>query len=259
MKNFAMVILFLALTSAAQAYQEKLERIGNTLRGSWVSQESARVPIAGNFYAFNFTYVSKDLSCDDFAAKVHSMISDWNKYPNLNLYALTWCTVPADAKSSTEFIYAFDTWVPEAVPQVVPFLKDHQGVGFEGEPMNFSKVVGIDVNTVLSLDVLKGTALTLIHSAQSSKSYSGTDQWYPDNYARSKIIEQTQETVFLDFVARDFGGAEKTAFQQSLPSANFVGFSDFFTLHLEDSQIVDFWLGFGDTRSCKTQPCFSTR
>ena len=61
----------------------------------------------------------------------------------------------------------------------------------------------------------------------------------------------------VNYVAKDFGSDEAAAFQKNLPAANFVGFSDFFTLHLKNGDVADFWLGFGGQRSCKSSPCFS--
>jgi hypothetical protein len=217
----------------------------------------ASTPIAGNFYAFSGTFVSQDLSCDDFLAKVHGLIADWTAYPHLNLYALTVCGPTANAKSSTDFIYGFDAWVPAAVPEDQAFIKAHQGVAFQGRALDFYAVTSIDVNTELGLDQLSGTALTAVHETSFASTFSGTDTWYPDYSGRVKLIQQTNEKAFLDYVDDKCGASEMSAFKQALGSANFVQFGDFFTLHLADGRQVDFWLGFGSSRNCGTQPCFT--
>ena len=256
MKNFATVALFFALTSVAQGYQENIERNGDTVRASFSNGPSDRAPIAGNFFVHSRTLLDTTLTCDQFLAQVKVLISDWHLYPHINSYALTYCTVPQAGKTEIDFTYGVDAWSPEAPPIIQAFLKDHQGIQFAGQALDFYAVTAMDVKTVQSLGNLITGHLTMIHSAESWQSYSGTDQWYPDYVGKGKIIQQTDENVFLNYVGQKFGDAEKTAFQQALGSANFVTFSDFFTLHLESGQKVDFWLGFGSSRTCGTVPCF---
>lgn len=261
MKNFAAVLAFFALTSVAHGYQEKIVRDGDKLTGSWISDDaterSGRAPIAGNFYAYEGTILSTDLTCDQVSDKVKGLISDWHLFPRINLYALTYCTKPSGAKSQTDFIYALDAWVPEAVPVVPDFLKAHQGMQFLGETLQFFQVTSMDVNTTQSLGKLTGTSLKVIHSAQDSKPYSGTDTWWPDYNARADLVQQTNEGEFLRYIGQKFGCSEVDAFEQALKTANFVYFADAFTLHLSNAQTVDFWFGFGSTRQCKTGPCFT--
>lgn len=262
MKNFARAALFLALTSNAFGYQEHIVRDGDKLFGSWTSSDdaslrSAHAPIAGNFYAFDGTILSSDMNCDQVAAKVRGLTSDWHLFPHINLYALTYCTVPTNGKSQTDFIYAIDAWTPDAVPIIQTFLKAHEGIQFLDQTLQFYAVTGIDVNTIQSLGILTGTSLKVVHSAQNSQPYSGTDQWWPDYNSRANLVQQTDESKFLDYIMQKFGFAEVPAFQRALTTANFVFFTDAFTLHLSNGQTVDFWLGFGGTRQCKTGPCFT--
>ncbi|MFI5361607.1 MAG: hypothetical protein ACHQ49_06535 [Elusimicrobiota bacterium] len=267
MKNLALVAGLVALSSAAFGYQERIERNGDRVVASWISPAGAAVsgrepaekgPIAGNFYSFTGTFPTKDMSCDQFLANIHGLISDWNRYPHMNFYALSTCSGSTGGPSSTDFIYAVDAWRPEAVAEVQAFLNAHRDLEFQGQKLWFSQVKHLDVKTTLSLDVVKSNGgLRLILSSDARSEYSGTDQWYPANYAKAKTVVQTDLDAFLDWVGRDFGADQKTPFKEGLATANFVQFSDFFTLHLENGRKVDFWLGFGASRKCGAKPCFA--
>jgi|GEM_PF-3641685 len=267
MKNLALIAGLLALSPAAYGYQERIERSGDRVSAAQFSPADAVVagrgpvalaPIAGNFYAFTGTFTSKDLTCDQFIAASHQMISDWNLYPHLNLYALSWCSGQQGQQSSTEFIYAIDAWRPEAVAEAQAFLKAHRGLQFLGQTLWFSAVKRLDVKTTLSLGVLGANGgLKPIHSSDAWSEFSGTDQWYPANYEKAKIVAQTDLDVFMDWVGKTFGGDERAPFKEALVNSNFVQFSDFFTVHLENGQKAVFWLGFGSSRKCGAQPCFS--
>ena len=269
MKSLALSAFLLTLSSlvcgSAFGYQEHLIRNGtqvwDTLTASASDStafSSELAPIPGNFYAYSHAFLSTDLSCDQFLAQVKQLATDWNLYSHLNLYMLTYCRGTADSKPEIDFVYAIDAWVPAAVTEDQAFLKAHQGAAFLGEELRFQAVRSIDVQTILTLAKLTGSSLTAIHSATHVETFSGTDLWFPHYNARLKILAQNDKSAFLSYVMQDFGSSEATAFDQALAAANFVDFSDFFTLHLENGQSADFWLGFGGTKNCGTQPCFSS-
>ena len=267
MKNLSIIACLVALSSSAFAYQEKIERNGDDVRASWTSpadvsitgsELSAFNPIAGNFYAFTSTFETKDQTCDQFLAKIHALISDWKKYPHANMYALSNCSGQAGKGSTTTFLYALDAWRPDAVASVQSFLSDHRGLPFEGQTLWFSLVNKLDVKTALTLGNIKPNGnLTAVHAANAWSEFSGTDTWYPTNSAKSKVVLQKDLDVFLNWVAGTYGNDEKAPFREAVAGSNFVMFSDFFTLHLENGKTGDFWLGFGASRRCGAQPCFA--
>ena len=180
-----MKLIYLALLACfysvtALAYHEHIEHVGSTVRGTWnVIPSRSAMPIPGNFYAYSSSYRTKDLNCDQFIDKIHALISDWNKYPHLNLYALTYCFPAPSGEYETDFIYAFDSWVPQAVPVDQTFLKDHQGLIFQGQNLDFSLVTSMDVKTILTLAKHVTNEIIEIHSAGATETVSGTDVWYP--------------------------------------------------------------------------------
>ena len=259
MKNLAALILLVTISSSAFALQQNIQHIGNKVLGSFtsVNETSSVIPVAGNFYAFEGTFSSTTLSCDDFTAQIHTLIADWNKYPDLNLYALSYCTVPASFTSQTIFLYGIDAWSDKAVPEDAAFLTDHQGVSFQGQTLQFYKVTSLDANIDLTLDSLAANGgLTLNQEAKASKSFTGTDQWYPDNVARANLIQTNSLSTFLNFVGTQFGADQVPLFQKALTVSNFVNMSDSFTLHLENGQTADFWLGFGANKNCGATACY---
>ena len=266
MKNLAVFAGLLALSSTAFGYQERIERNGDQVKASWYSpaevavtgESSELVPIAHNFYDFSGDFESKDLTCDQFTAEIHKLISDWRTYPHANFYALSNCSGTRGGPSTTHLLYAIDAWRPEAVAEVQAFLKAHRGLQFQGQTLWFYEVNHLDVKTVLTLGTIKPNGeLKPIHAASAWSEASGTDQWYPQNYARSKVVLQTDLDVFLKWVGETCGADEKAPFKEAVAGADFAQFSDFFTIHLENGQKDDFWLGFGASRRCGTQPCFS--
>ena len=267
MKKLALIAGLVALSTTSYAYQERIERTENGVKASWISPANVTAtagepielgPIANNFYAFSGDFASNDLTCDQFTAKIHELISDWKAYPHMNLYALSNCSGQRGGPSATHLLYGIDAWRPEAVAEVQSFLKAHRGLQFQGQTLWFYAVNHLDVKTTLTLGTLKPNgALQPIHAADAWSEASGTDQWYPANYAKSKIVAQTDLDVFLKWVGETFGADEKAPFQEAVAGSSFVQFSDFFTIHLENGQKDVFWLGFGASRRCGAQPCFA--
>jgi hypothetical protein len=268
MKNLPLIVCLVALSSSAFGYQERIERDGDQVKASWTSpdgvtaagRESAGfAPTAGNFFVFTGAFPSKDLTCDQFLAKVHGLLSDWNKYPHTSFFAMMNCSNGRPGqKSSTDFIYGLDAWRPDAVAEVQAFLRDHRGLAFEGQTLWFSAVNKLDVKTTLALGVLGSNGgFKPFHSADAWSEFPSTEQWFPTNAARAKLVAQTDLDVFLDWVGKTYGNDEKAPFQEALASSSFVQFSDFFTVHLENGGKAVFWLGFGGSRRCGTKPCFA--
>ncbi len=245
------------LSSLAFGYQEKIETTTTGMRGSWVSESSGSVsamgPIRGYFNVSTENFDTPD--CSDFTAKVRILIQDWENYSKLNMYSLTFCSMVGN-KMTTVFFYGIDLWRQDGIKDYQDFLKDHQGMKFEGHTLDFSPVRTLMVRSDLIFAERSGTKLTPVHSGSRSQIYQYEDLWYPDYLTSVDTISQDGKAAILNYIESKFGAKEKAAFEIALGTSNYINLGDYFTLTLENGKIADMWLGFGANKDCGKNACY---
>lgn len=253
-----LVGLLVLISSAAFGYQEKIEVVDGMTRGSWTTADSVSSmgtsPIRGYFNVSTDTFTTGK-TCKEFSDKVTALIQDWKKYGAVNMYALTTCAMQNDIPN-TVFFYGIDLWRQDGAPAHQQFMKDHQGMIFEGHTLDFSPVVSLVTTSNLMLAKRTGNKLDPIHSGARSQPYQYEDLWYPDYITSANTITQDSKAVFLKYVEDKFGTTEKAAFEKALVTSNYINFGDFFTLTLTNGKTANMWFGFGANKDCGGSACY---